>query len=130
LLRPSPDAYGATFSANHTIGESLMWFLRAGIGTGSMFATGALSGGVGWRPPGAPRNLLGVGAGWTNPEQNLPLPIPIMPLRSQATGEIFYRVALLPNFAITPDYQLLYHPTLDPRRNTLSVFSFRGRLTL
>ncbi|MGB9653503.1 MAG: carbohydrate porin [Candidatus Cybelea sp.] len=46
------------------------------------------------------------------------------------TGEIFYRISLIPNFALTPDYQLLIHPSLAPSRGSISVFSLRGRLTL
>ncbi|MGC1380410.1 MAG: carbohydrate porin [Candidatus Baltobacteraceae bacterium] len=132
LLRPSPDAYGAAFSANYMAGQNVMWFLRGGVGSGSNFGTGALAGGIGWRPGNRPRDLFGVGVGWTNPslpEVQLPVPVPIPDVRSQTTSEIFYRFALMPNIALTPDYQLLYHPSLAVSRPTLSVISLRARLT-
>jgi porin len=135
VLRPSPEAFGATFNANYTAGTSMMWFIRAGIGKGSNFGTGAIAAGLGWRPPNAQRDLFGVGFGWTNPQipdalHALPIPVPIPELSSQGTGEVFYRIAFIPNLMIAPDYQLLYHPSLDPRRTTLSVFSLRVRLTI
>jgi hypothetical protein len=122
-----------------------MWFLRAGIGKGSLFGTGALATGFGWRPANRPLDLFGFAVGWTNPQPPLvdpvpipaPFPISVPNLRSQGTGEIFYRIALIfyrialiPNFALTPDYQFLLHPSLAPSRGSISVFSLRGRLTL
>ncbi len=134
LLRPSPEAYGVAGSANYRAGEDLMWFLRAGIGTGSNFGTGAIAGGIGWRPPNSRGDLGGIALGWTNPHppipSTIPIPIPLPQLRSQFTGEAFYRIQMTPNVAFTPDYQLLYHPSLSPRQTTLSVFSFRARVTL
>jgi porin len=129
FLRPSPEAYGGAFSANYMAGQNVMWFLRAGIGTGSSFGTGAAAGGIGWRPPNAQRDLFGAAIGWTNPMRPM-LPVPLPQLRAQGTGELFYRIGVMPNIAITPDYQLLYHPTLSPSRNTLSVYSFRARFTI
>jgi porin len=41
---------------------------------------------------------------------------------------VFYRFALTPAFAVTPDFQLILNPSLDPRRDTLAVFSLRARL--
>lgn len=130
FLRPSPEAYGVAFSANYLAGENLMWFLRGGIGKGSNFGTGALAGGIGWRPPNAPRDLFGIGVGWTNPAPPATIPVPLPSLRSQYTGELFYRIALTGNLALTPDYQLLYHPSFSPRQTTLSVYSLRARVTL
>jgi porin len=138
FLRPAPEAYGAAFNMNQAVGEGILWFLRAGIGKGSLFGTGAIASGFAWRPTYAPRDLFGFAVGWTNPQPPVvdPLPIPapfpisIPNLRSQGTGEIFYRIALIPNFALTPDYELLIHPSLAPSRGSISVFSLRGRLTL
>lgn len=138
FLRPAPEAYGAAFNVNQAVGESFLWFLRAGIGKGSPFGTGAIASGFGWRPNHAPRDLFGFALGWTNPQPPLvePLPVPapfpvaIPNLRSQGTGELFYRISLIPNFALTPDYQLLIHPSLAPRQGSISVFSLRGRLTI
>ena len=47
---------------------------------------------------------------------------------SQYTAETFYRFHITPNFAITPDFQLIQHPALNPRVDTMWVTSVRARL--
>ncbi|MBC7520153.1 MAG: carbohydrate porin [Sandarakinorhabdus sp.] len=131
LLRPRPEAYGVAFSINQMIGTNYMWFLRGGVGTGG-FAKANVTGGFGYRPPSRTADLFGIGIGWSEPdipEINVPLPVPLPTnLPSQTVGEVFYRFALTPAFAVTPDFQLILNPSLDPGRNSLSVFSLRARL--
>ncbi|WP_243446105.1 carbohydrate porin [Polymorphobacter fuscus] len=132
LLRPRDKAYGVAFSANRMIGTNYMWFLRGGVGTGG-FAKVNVSGGFGYRPSARTADLFGLAAGWSNPDIpdiTVPLPVPLpTSLPSQTVGEVFYRLALTPNFAVTPDFQFILNPSLDPRRDTLSVFSLRARLS-
>jgi hypothetical protein len=131
LLRPRPEAYGVAFSINQMIGSNYMWFLRGGVGTGG-FAKANVTGGFGYRPPSRTADLFGIGIGWSDPdipEINVPLPVPLpTELPSQTVGEVFYRFALTPAFAVTPDFQLILNPSLDPSRDTLAVFSLRARL--
>lgn len=131
LLRPRPKAYGVAFSINQMIGTDYMWFLRGGVGTGG-FAKANVTGGFGYRPPSRTADLFGIGIGWSEPdipEINIPLPVPLpISLPSQTVGEVFYRLALTPAFAVTPDFQLILNPSIDPRRNSLAVFSLRARL--
>ena len=131
LLRPRPQAYGVAFNINQMFGTDYMWFLRGGIGTGG-FAKANLTGGFGYRPPTRTADLFGIGFGWSDPDIpdiNIPLPVPLpSDLRSQTVGEVFYRFALTPAFAVTPDFQFILNPSLDPRRDTLAVFSLRARL--
>ena len=131
LLRPRDKAYGVAFSINQMIGAEYMWFLRGGVGTGG-FAKANVTGGFGYRPPSRTADLFGIGVGWSQPdvpEIDVPLPVPLPTnLPSQTVGEVFYRLALTPAFAVTPDFQLIFNPSLDPRRDTLSVFSLRARL--
>lgn len=126
LTRPSPKAIGATFSVNRMIGENAMWFLRGGMSDGG-FASGNVSGGFGWRPKTKTSDLFGLAAGWSKPQQP-DLPIPLPQLRSQTTAEVFYRYHLTANLALTPDYQLIFNPSLNPTKDTLSVFSVRARI--
>ena len=131
LLRPRDAAYGAAFSINQMIGSDYMWFLRGGVGTGG-FAKANVTGGFGYRPPTRTADLFGIGIGWSDPEipdiqVQLPVALPA-DLPSQTVGEVFYRLALTPNFALTPDFQFILNPSLDPRRDTLAVFSMRARL--
>lgn len=115
----APHSYGAMFSTNYTLDESLLLFLRGGWSK-NFAANGSVSGGLGWRPANERSDLLGVGLGWTHPSSSA--------LRSQGVFEGFYRFQLLPNFAITPDLQLNIHPSLNPSANGLFVFSLRARI--
>lgn len=115
----SPRSYGFAFNANYKIGQRFMGFLRGGWSK-DFLADGAVSGGFGWRPPKERSDLFGVGFGWTHPSSGA--------LRSQYTAETFYRLQLVQNLAITPDIQLVIDPALDPRVNTIWVFSLRGRI--
>lgn len=127
ITRPQDKAYGMAFNINQMAGENIMWFLRGGLGTGG-FAEVNLTGGLGYRPSSRTGDLLGTGIGWSKPDDaQIPVPLPFN-LRDQITAEVFYRLAVTPNIAITPAYQLIVNPSLNPGKDTLSVFSFRARL--
>lgn len=114
-------AYGAAFNANYMYGDNLMWFTRAGWSEGWLVDRAAALG-IGWRPTQQYSDLLGFAIGWARPSNDA--------LRQQYTAEVFYRFMVTPNFALTADGQLQQHPTLNPTKNSLWVFSLRGRLTV
>ncbi|HTA87855.1 MAG TPA: carbohydrate porin, partial [Silvibacterium sp.] len=118
----TPQSYGVAFNANRMIGSQYMWFVRSGWSVGH-FNNWALSGGLGWRPAKTTADLFGAAFGWTRPT----VPVP-GGLRSQYTAETFYRFHVTPNFAITPDFQLIQHPALNPRVDTMWVTSVRARV--
>jgi porin len=120
MANGAPRAYGFAFNANRMSGTSIMWFLRGGWSEGWL-SNGAVSGGLGWRPPKATSDLFGVGFGWTHFAQAA--------LHGQYTAETFYRFHVTPNFGIAPDIELILHPSLNPTVNTMWVFSLRGRLS-
>ena len=79
------------------------------------------------RLPTRSADLFGLAGGWVRPVQpDLPIALPM--LRDQWTTEVFYRYQVTSNFAITPDFQLIFNPSLNPTKDTLSVFSVRGRI--
>lgn len=51
-------------------------------------------------------------------------------LRDQYTFELFYRLQVANQLAITPDVQLIVHPALNPSVRTAWVFGARVRLAL
>jgi porin len=51
-------------------------------------------------------------------------------LDDQYTAELFYRLQLTYNLAITPDVQLIIDPALNPDENRTWVFGLRARLAL
>jgi porin len=42
--------------------------------------------------------------------------------------EVYYRLQVTREFAITPDVQLLIDPALNPEEDTIWVFGLRARL--
>ena len=120
-----PEARGLAFNANMTVGDSLMWFLRAGASEGWV-SDRAVSAGFGWRPAGHFSDLFGFGVGWVRPNADI-VPEPFQ--REQWNVETFYRLQLTPNFAITPDLQYIANPSLNPGVDDLWVASLRARIT-
>ncbi len=115
-----PQAEGVAFNANFMAGDNLMWFVRAGHSEGWV-TDRAVSAGFGWRPSEQFSDLFGVGLAWARPSNDL--------LREQYTGEVFYRLHVTPNLAITPDLQFVHNPALNPDVDTLWVAGLRARLT-
>lgn len=116
----TPRAYGFAFNANSMVGDNVMWFFRGGWSDGWL-ADLNFAGGVGWRPTTAPSDLFGVAMGWVRPASDF--------LDAQGTAEIFYRYHITENFAVTPDLQVVFNPTLNPSEDSLVVFGLRGRVT-
>ncbi len=50
-------------------------------------------------------------------------------LDDQYTAELFYRLQLAQNLAITPDVQLLINPALNPNEDVIWLFGLRARLS-
>ncbi|MEH6611610.1 MAG: carbohydrate porin [Halioglobus sp.] len=67
-------------------------------------------------------DLLGLAVNWGQPPQD--------DLDAQSTGELFYRLQLSENLAITPNLQLLKDPALNNEEDTVWVTGLRIRLTL
>ncbi len=51
-------------------------------------------------------------------------------LSDQATMETFLKIQLAQNIAITPSFQLLINPALNPQQDHIQVVGLRLRLTL
>jgi porin len=99
-------------------------FLRAGYADdgGSLLET-SLVGGFGYQTvPGG--NQLGVAYNWGKPNESTWGP----DLDNQHTLEMFYRIQLWKELAITPDIQYIRNPALNPEDDSLWVFGLRARL--
>ncbi len=103
-----------------------MPFLRAGYTEegGSLMET-SVSAGFGYKDPGSP-NLLGFAANWGSPNEDTWGP----DLKDQYTFELFYRIQLGEQLAITPDLQLLLDPPNNPDHASIWMFGIRARLAL
>ena len=95
-------------------------FLRGGYSEdGAALLDGSVSVGFG-RYFDNSSNLLGFGVGWGSPAEN--------GLKDQVTTELFYRLQLAQNLAITPDIQVIFNPALNSDQDAIAVFGIRTRL--
>jgi len=116
------DGWGLAFSAAKFINDTWMPFLRAGYSDGGgALLEASVSAGVGYYFEES-KDLIGFGLNWGRP--------PDSGLDNQYTAEIFYRLQLAQNLAITPDVQLIFNPALNPEEDMLWVFGLRARLAL
>ncbi len=117
-----PDSWGLTFSATTFVDDRWMPFLRLGWSDGdaaALEASASLGVGHYFRQRG---DLFGVGVNWGRPT--------VGTLDDQYTSELFYRLQLSPNFALTPDIQYIHSPALNPKEDDIFAFGIRARLTL
>ena len=118
----TPNDWGLAFSASWFINDKWAPFLRGGYSQdGAALLDGSVSVGFG-RYFDNSSNLLGLGVGWGSPAQD--------GLEDQVTTEVFYRLQLAQNLALTPDIQVIFNPALNPDQNAIAVFGLRTRLNL
>jgi hypothetical protein len=89
----------------------------------------SVSAGVAYQPDpigGAAGNLLGFGANWGEPNEA----VFGSGLDDQYAFELFYRLQMTKELAITPDIQFLINPALNPDEDNIWVFGLRSRLAL
>jgi len=117
------SAQGVMVGANWTSSDQRwMWFGRAGWSEGDApiyeeaYTLGFM------RKYRRNSDLLGLAINWGQPPQN--------GLDAQTTGELFYRVQLAQNLALTPNIQLLKDPALNDQDDAVWVMGLRVRLTL
>ena len=122
------DGWGAALSWSHYYGDKWMPFVRAGFAEdGGSLLENSLSAGVGYRPKTvgtAPGDLLGVAVNWGQPNET----VFGSGLDDQYTAELFYRIQVTKEIAITPDVQMLFNPALNPDEDMITVFGLRTRM--
>jgi porin len=124
----TPDGWGVVGSYTRYIDQTFMPFLRAGYAEdGGSFLQKSVSAGLGYRPqtPGdTSHDLLGVGLNWGQPNET----VFGSNLKDQYTGELFYRLQLTREIALTPDLQWIIDPALNPAENSIVVWGLRARM--
>ncbi len=117
-----PESWGFTTGMNWTFDNTWMPFFRAGWSDGKaplMNATATL-GMLHYRADRS--DLIGFAVNWGDPADDA--------LGDQYTAELFYRLQLSQNLAITPNVQLLIDPALNPDEDHVWIGGIRMRLTL
>jgi len=117
-----PESEGVVVSANVTLRDVFMPFVRAGWSDGAAPLFNAhYSGGFLYYFPQY-RDLMGFSIAWDEPATP--------GLRDQTTLEAFYRYQFSDNIAITADAQLLINPALNPTEDQIAVFGIRTRFNM
>lgn len=116
-----PESWGVAVSGNWTFENRWMPFFRAGWSEGEApLMHRAVTGGV-LRYCGYRGDLAGIGLSWEDPvDRSLP---------EQNSIELFYRLQIAQNLAITPSLQFLVNPALNPDEESLTLLGIRGRIT-
>jgi porin len=124
------DGWGANISFTHYIFEKWMPFVRAGYAKdGASLLERSVSAGLGYQPNpigAAAGSLLGFGANWGRPNEA----VLGTGLDDQYSFELFYRLQITREIAITPDIQFLIDPALNPDESSIWVFGLRARIAI
>jgi porin len=119
----TPEGWGGNLSATTWIDERWLLFLRGGLAEdGGSLLESSVSTGFGYQAVRG-GDVLGVGFNWGEPNTTTFGP----GLDDQFTTEVFYRLQVTPNFAITPSIQLLIDPALNQEDDTIGIFGVRAR---
>jgi len=120
----NPDGWGWNISWSRALSEQWTGFVRGGYAKdGGSLLEKTISTGLAWQTvPGG--NQLGVSFNWGEPNESTWGPgVP-----SQKTLELFYRIQLWKEIAITPDVQYIKDPALNPAVSSMWVWGLRARL--
>jgi len=119
-----PSGRGFALTAEQQLGPDnrIVPFVRYSYGTGAgLKVRQVLAVGAGFEQIlGQNDDLIGVGAAWGQPADRS--------LRDEYVFEAFYRFYLTPNMHISPDVQLIVHPSRNPEEDFVAVLGLRFRL--
>ena len=115
------ESDGITIGANWTFNDSWMIFTKLGWSDGSapLYNSSVTAGMLYYQA--ARSDLFGLAFNWGEPADDS--------LDEQLTGELFYRVQLAENLAITPSVQWFKDPALNPDEDNIWLASLRLRLS-
>ncbi|UCE89053.1 MAG: carbohydrate porin [Pseudomonadota bacterium] len=118
------DGWGAAFSFAKFLNDTWMPFVRIGYANdGGALWEKSLSAGVGYYLTRR-TDLLGIGLNWSEPSETAVAP----GLDDQYTAELFYRLQIAQQFAVTPSLQWIKDPALNPNEKQIWVLGVRARL--
>lgn len=116
-----PSGWGFTLAAEQRIGEFVPFFRYGYSEGGPALLKHLVTGGIGFLNVfGESADVVGVGVSWARHTNRA--------LNDQVSTEIFYRIQLAPQFALTPSVQILVDPPLNPANNVVGIFAIRGRI--
>jgi len=123
------DGWGAFGSYTRSLADNWLCFARGGFAEdGGSLLERTVSVGASFheQPIGLPGNQLGFGFNWGQPNDSLFG----SDLDDQYAAEVYYRLQVSREIAITPDLQLLIDPALFPDEDTIWVAGLRASFGL
>ena len=120
-----PDGWGAAFSFNRKFDDRWLPFFRAGYsdGGGGVILERSVSLGVGYSMT-TRSDEMGVGLSWGRPSEETFG----TGLDDQYTAEMYYRFQLFQHASVTPNFQYLADPALNPDEDSIWVAGLRARV--
>ncbi len=117
--RGIPSGRGFSALIEQEVAPGVVPFARYGYGDGATVLVEHLVAlGVGFeRPFDADDDVAGVGGSWARPS--------VPGARDQWGLELFYRAQITPVIQLTPGFQLIINPSLDPSKDVVGVFQMR-----
>jgi len=114
-----PSGRGISAVIEQEVAPGVVPFARYGYGDGASLPVEHLVAlGVGFEHPfGAADDVAGVGGSWARPS--------VPGARDQWGLEVFYRFQLTPVIQVTPGFQFLINPSLNPSEDRVGVFQIR-----
>jgi len=118
---PSGRGIALTLQQELGPGGNIVPFFRYSYGDGGATPVRqAIAAGLGLEKPfGQNNDLIGIGFSWGQPTDST--------LQDQYVLEAFYRVQVTPHTNLSPDIQLILHPSENPAEETITVGSVRLR---
>lgn len=121
-----PSGWGLVLSATKYIDERWLPFIRyAYTKDAGSFLQNALAAGIGYQPVQG-SHLLGAAYSWGQVNEATFAE----GLKDQHLMEVFYRIQLSSQLAITPDIQYIINPALNDPQSSIFLWGLRGRLSL
>jgi len=119
----TPDGWGYVLSWSKSVNNHWIPFIRAAYANdGGAILQKSVSTGVSYQSV-LGGNRVGVGINWGEPSDTTFEP----GLRDQTSVELYYRIQVFKELAITPDLQYIKNPALNPEESSLWVFGLRAR---
>jgi porin len=120
------EGWGTAFSHVRHLDDHWMPFIRGGYADdgGSLLQKSLSVGFLYQDQPGA--DLLGIGLNWGEPNESSFGP----GLDDQYTAEVFYRIPVTQQIAITPSIEYIKDPALNPDNDSIWIAGVRVRLAL
>jgi porin len=125
LLAGTQRGWGVAFSHVQQLGERWTPFLRGGYADdGGSLLQKSVSAGFLFNPNAG--DQLGLGLNWGQVNKGTFGD----GLGDQVTAELFYRLQVTPQFALTPNVEYIDNPALNPENDSLWVLGLRARMAL